>query len=447
MNNVKSKFLFLLIILLCSCSFGLGGNVWNDLSDEIERAKERKNSKIIFSTQKRLSEEILNTKKIELEPAILNKNWIEKNFSSNNYVPHLLYKNNKNLIFKSKKIGRNKFNVLNEDFEPLIENEVVYFYDPSGTVYSYSLNKKKINWKFNFYKKRFTNKVKKLSIKISSNNLILADNFGYVYSIKKDIGKIIWAKGFGVPFKSDIKIDGDNIFLINQDNKFYVISKINGKQKLDLETFPSFLKSDTNTRICLDKDKKNVYFVTSGAEIYSLNYKNKNLNWLFNLTNTNLEQQVDLFFSSPLIMKDNEIILSSSLSTFSMNALSGTLNWEVPFSSPILPIVLNDYVFLSSSKGFVVNLNKKTGEIIWSRNIFSKIKKLKYEKTGDVSSILFLSNTIFVTTENGYVIFLDYQNGKILNYSKIADAFFSKPVVFDQKILIIDNKMRILNLN
>ena len=142
MNNVKSKFLFLLIILLCSCSFGLGGNVWNDLSDEIERAKERKNSKIIFSTQKRLSEEILNTKKIELEPAILNKNWIEKNFSSNNYVPHLLYKNNKNLIFKSKKIGKNKFDVLNEDFEPLIENEVVYFYDPSGTVYSYSLNKK-----------------------------------------------------------------------------------------------------------------------------------------------------------------------------------------------------------------------------------------------------------------------------------------------------------------
>ena len=447
MNNVKSKFSFLLIFLLYSCSFGLGGDVWNDLSDELEKAKARKNSKIIFSTQKRLSEEIQNTKKITVEPAKLNKNWTEKNFSSNNYVPHLLYKNKKNLIFKSKKIGINKFDILNEDFEPLIENEVVYFYDPSGTVFSFSLKKKKINWKFNFYKKRFKNKAKKLSIKISSNSLIVADNFGYLYSIKKDIGKIIWAKGFGVPFKSDIKIDDDNIFLINQDNKFYVISKINGKQKLDLETFPSFLKSDTNTRICLDKDKKNVYFVTSGAEIYSLNYKNKNLNWLFNLTNTNLDQQVDLFFSSPLIMKDNEIILSSSLSTFSMNALSGTLNWEVPFSSPILPIVLNDYVFLSSSKGFVVNLNKKTGEVIWSRNIFSKIKKLKFEKTGDVSSILFLSNTIFVTTENGYVIFLDFQNGKILNYSKIADGFFSKPVVFDQKILIIDNKMRLLNLD
>ena len=62
MNNVKNKFLFLLIILLCSCSFGLGGNVWNDLSDEIERAKERKNSKIIFSTQKRLTEEILESR-------------------------------------------------------------------------------------------------------------------------------------------------------------------------------------------------------------------------------------------------------------------------------------------------------------------------------------------------------------------------------------------------
>ena len=65
---------------------------------------------------------------------------------------------------------------------------------------------------------------------------------------------------------------------------------------LDLETFPSFLKSDTKTRICLDKDKKMFILLRQELKLYSLNYKNKNLNWLFNLTNTNLTNRLIYFF-------------------------------------------------------------------------------------------------------------------------------------------------------
>ena len=447
MNNVKNKFLFIVFILLLGCSFGFGGDVWNDLSEELEKAKARKNSKIIFSTQKKFEEEIQNSKKILVEPPTYNKDWIDNNFSSSNYIPHLSYKNKKNLIFKSKKIGKNHFNILNADFDPLIENEILYFYDPAGSMFSYSIKQKKLKWKFNFYKKRFKNRPKILNFSISLDSIIVSDNFGYVYNLNKNTGKIVWAKNFGVPFRSNIKIDGDNIFLINQDNKFYVISKNNGKQKLDLETFPSFLKTDNKTNISLDKENKNVYFVTSGAEIYSLNYKNRNINWLFNLTNLNIDQQIDLFFSTPLVFKNNQIIFSSTSSTFSMNAKNGVLNWDFPVSTHILPIVLNNYIFLGTNKGLILNLNRNTGKVIWSRNIFSKLKKLKYEKTGDITSILFLSDTILVTSENGYLIFLDYQNGQIINYTKISSGFFSKPVVSSENIIIIDEKMRILQFN
>ena len=277
--------------------------------------------------------------------------------------------------------------------------------------------------------------------------MIVSDNFGYVYSLNKQTGKINWAKNYGVPFRSNIKIDEDNIFLANQDNKFYVISENSGKQKLDLETFPSFLKTNSKINISVDNIKKNIYFVTTAAEIYSLNYKNRNINWLFNLTGSSSDQQVDLFYSSPIVYNNNEIILSSALSTFSMDSSSGTLNWEIPFSTNILPLVLNNYVFLTSKEGFVLNLNRKTGKVIWSRNIFNKLKKLYYEKTGDISSILFLSDSLFLTTENGYFISLDHQSGKIINFAKVAKNFFSKPIVSNGKILVIDDKMRILKFN
>ena len=153
MNNVKNKFLFIVFILLLGCSFGFGGDVWNDLSEELEKAKARKNSKIIFSTQKKFEEEIQNSKKILVEPPTYNKDWIDNNFSSSNYIPHLSYKNKKNLIFKSKKIGKNHFNILNADFDPLIENEILYFYDPAGSMFSYSLKQKSLNGNLIFIKK------------------------------------------------------------------------------------------------------------------------------------------------------------------------------------------------------------------------------------------------------------------------------------------------------
>ena len=109
--------------------------------------------------------------------------------------------------------------------------------------------------------------------------------------------------------------------------------------------------------------------------------------------------------------------------------------------------MVKNNIILSSRKGFVINMDRQSGKVLWSRNIFNKIKKLNYQKTGDITSILFLSNSIFLTTEKGYFIFLDYQNGKILNFMKAAKAFFSKPIIIDSKIIVIDHNMRILQFN
>ena len=111
-------------------------------------------------------------------------------------------------------------------------------------------------------------------------NIILSDNLGYIYSININSGKLVWAKNYGVPFRSNIKIDDNNIFLLNQDNKFYTIKEKTGEKTLDLETFPSFLKSKLETTISLDPKNKNLYFITSSGELYSINYATRNINWL-----------------------------------------------------------------------------------------------------------------------------------------------------------------------
>ena len=448
MNKInKNLLLFIFCIFLFSCSFGPGTKVWNDLSKELEIAKDRKNTKLIFSSSQKFKEKIKSNKVITISKPYKNKNWNQQNLSNGNHVPNLSYQNKKNLIFKSKKLGKNSFDLYDVDFQPLIENDIVVFYDPSGTIFSYSIDQERLIWKYNFYKKRYKNIPKEINLYISSNNLIVSDNLGFVYSLDKSSGNIEWAKSYGVPFKSNIKIDESNIFLVNQDNKFYVLGKYKGEQRLDLETVPSFLKSNNKSNISLDSTKKNVFFITSAAEIYSLNYKNRNINWLFNLTGGAFDKQVDLFYSSPIIYSEDEIFLSTSISSFSMNSKNGALNWEFPFSTEISPVVLDKYVFLISKEGFLINLDRKKGKVVWSQNLFRGSKKLKHNKAGDITSILLISDQIFVTTTNGYFLFLNYQNGEIINYAKVSKGFFSKPAVINETIFIIDNKMRVLQFN
>jgi len=439
--------LFNITLFLSNCSFNDPLNFFKNKEAELQKEILKKNSKLVFETQKQFDEEISGNidKKI---PISSSENWLETNFESNNFVPHLEYENQKYLVYKSKKIGKNKFDLSDSFFEPLFFNDEIFFYDFSGNIYKFSILEKKLIWKFNFYKKRYKDIPIKIKLKISDQNLIIADNLGYIYSIQVKTGQLNWAKNYGIPFRSNIKMDNQNIFILNQDNKYYSINKNDGTQNLSLETFPSFLKSKQETHICLDSNRNNVYFITSTGQLYSINYIAKNINWLSTIFSTAKDKSSDLFYSSPMICKNEKIFFSSSDSTFSINSKNGAVNWELPFATDIRPIITEDFIFLASKNGFFLNINSKTGRVIWSKDLFKNNKKIKREKIGDIKSILLVSNQILATTTKGFFLFVDYRNGKIINYTKASRAgFFSNPTLINKRIYLIDKKMRVLVFN
>ena len=438
-------YFIIFIFFLSNCSFKDPSGFFEDRLKELEAEIAKKNSRLVFSESKKFREEIAGLFEGKIEEAINNSNWPEKNFTSSNHVPHLQYKDSKRLIYKSKKIGKNKFDISDLFFEPIIFNQNIFFYDPSGNVYNFSTEQGKLLWKFNFYKKRFKNLPIQLKLKISNKNLIVSDNLGYLYALESESGNLVWAKNYGVPFRSTIKTGNENIFLLNQDNKFYIINKENGEMKTSFETFPSLLKSEQETSISLDLDKNNLYFVTSTGQFYSVNYKTNNLNWLLDLSTTKEGQSSGLFFSSPIIHSYDKLFVSNSVGTYSIDSRNGKIYWELPFSTNVRPIVLENFLILASKEGFILSLDSKTGKVIWSKNLFNKKKKLKQKKIGSITSLLLVSNKILATTSKGFFFFIDYKNGEVLDYTKASrNGFFSIPVLVDKNIYVIDNKIKIL---
>ncbi len=319
-----------LFIFLISCSFNNPTGFFDNRLIELEREISEKNSKLVFSKRKQFREEIDGNINKKLSVTINSSQWTRKNFYLSNNLPHFNYENKKQLIHKSKKIGKNKFELSDNFFDPLVIDEDIFFYDLTGNIFRYSIQQKKTIWKFNFYKKRFKKIPIYLKFEISENKIIISDNLGYIYSLNIDDGKLIWAKNFGIPFMSNLKVNNELIFSLNQDNKFYSINVNNGESLLSLETFPSFLKNNLETNISMD-NLNNVYFLTSTGQLYSINTYNNNVNWLlnFNVGQSNSK----LFYSSPIIYNNNRIFFSSSVSTFAIDTLNSKVLWELPFST------------------------------------------------------------------------------------------------------------------
>ncbi len=447
MDKIFKLFFLLIFFFLFSCSFSNRGGFFEDKLKNLEEEVYKKNSKLIFAPEKKFREEISGKTKKGISRVYENSDWPQNNFSSTNFIPNLFYTNKKELSYKSKKLGKNKFRESDIFFEPIIFENDLFFYDVSGNVYKFSIKEKKISWKYNFYKKRYKNTQINLKLIISNRQLIVSDNLGYIYSLSDESGKLNWAKNYGVPFTSNIKIENGNIFLLNQDNKYYVLNEFDGEKITSLETFPSFLKSNQETNISLDS-RGNVYFITSSGEMYSINFKTGNLNWFTSLGSGSMTNDTELFFSSPIVFEDNKLYFSSSISTFSINTSNGTSNWKLPFGTYLKPVVTEHHLFLSSKDGFFISLDKKTGKVIWSKDLFNITNKLNKKKVGEINSLILISDQLLLSTTGGYFFFIDYRNGKIKSYTKASGSgFFSKSIISNKKIFVLDKKMRILIFN
>ena len=446
MSKINKLSFFGILFFLYGCSFQNSGGFFENKVEEFEKEIQLKNSKVVFALQKKFNKEVSGTVPKNLNKPNSAEEWTESGLNLNNYIPNLIYKNDKNIFFKSKKIGKNKFKLSHTFFEPLIQGEKVYFSDFSGNIYNYSLTDRRLVWKFNFYKKRYNNFPIETKLKLSNNNLIISDNLGYLYSLNIETSEIKWAKNYGIAFNSNLKIYDGKIFSLNQDNKFYIVNETDGNQILGLETFPTFLKTRYNTNISLDGN--NIFFLTSNGELYSINHLSNNINWLSNIFSKNSAGGAELFYSSPIVYKDGKIFFSSSVSTYSINSSSGLVSWELPFSTNLRPIVTDQFIFLASKDGFLINVDNQTGRVNWSKNLFKKENKLKKNKVGDIISILLASDQLLVTTSKGYFLFIDYKNGKLINYTKASrSGFYSSPIIVNNMIYSLDNKLRLLIFN
>ena len=200
---------------------------------------------------------------------------------------------------------------------------------------------------------------------------------GYLYSLDYYNKKILWAKNFKIPFRSNLKIFKDKLILSNQNNHLYFINKNNGNILKLIPTEETVVKNKFINNISLDNES--TFFLNTFGSLYSVDNNKMQINWFINLNQNSNINPSDLFLGNKIVNTKDKIIVSTNYFTYIIDNNTGSILYKKKFSSLIKPLIINNYLFLISKNDFLISLNLNTGKIIYSFDINKKISEfLKY---------------------------------------------------------------------
>jgi len=427
--------LLLIIIFFSGFSFNKNSKFWT--SETIKEIEEQKFEKI-FDDPKALSQE-LNTN-INLN---LNKNFT-KNKSS------VKFTNNDgrvNFDGSLKKSSKYKFSKIENfyQFEPIIafNKDNVIFFDDKGTVLQFN-NRSRLVWKKNYYTK--SEKKSNPILQFANNNkfLIVADNLSKYYMLNLETGDLIWSKNNSAPFNSQIKIYKDRFFLIDFTNTLRCYSLKNGEEIWNFQTESALIRSQKKLSMVIVEDV--IYFNNSLGDISAVKIDDGELLW-------QLPTQSDLLYESAFSLETSDIITdkkdlffsNNKNQFFSIDVKSGTFNWENNVNSNLRPTVIDNFIITVSLEGYLIVIDKITGNIIKVTDIFNNFKPKKRKDILPTGFIVGLKN-IYLSTNIGRLLVIDIKSGKTISTLKIDKDNISRPFVSNQNLYLVkDNAIIRLN--
>ncbi len=440
------KLFYALVILLSSysCSFDKTTGIWKNENITIkDQTNQFEDFKSLSSTEETFNKiiPIRNKFAFSLTRNTSPNKWTDKYYSDSNNFDNFEFEYLNKLTFRSKKIS--KYN-LNDTL--LLEEGNVITSDQKGNLLIFSISQNKIKLKFNFYKKQYKKLKKILNLIVENNVVYVSDNLGYLYAYNYKTEKLLWAKNYKVPFRSNLKIKKNKLIAINQNNTLLFFKKTSGEILRSIPTEEVILKNKFTGNISVSDEY--IFFLNTYGTLYAVRSDSMQIIWFLNLNQSKNFNDKSMFKGSEIIYKNGKILILSNKFTYVINSKNGTIIFKKNFSSPIKPIISSNYVFILSKNSLLISFDFINGNIIYSYDINRLIADFLKTEKNEVKpkNVIIANNKLFIFLENSYFLKVGL-DGAIEKISKLPDKIVSYPIFINNSLLYINNKNKISVVN
>ena len=431
----------IIIFLICifftaSCSFNKSSKFWTASQNIPE--ENNPNYQEIFVEEEALNKELNANVPINLG------NFFNKDPKVRDY-----FNNDGRLNFDGvlKKSSRYKFSKIKNfyQFEPKISfnNKNLIFFDNKGSILKFD-DKSKLIWKKNYYSKSEKKLNPILQFANNDKTLVVADNIAKYFALDINTGELLWSKNNLAPFNSQIKIFKDKFFIIDFSNTLRCFSLRNGEELWNIRTENSLIRSQKKLSMVIVNDL--IYFKNSIGDISAVDINEGELLWQLPTQSSLIYEAAFSLETSDLITDGNTLFFSNNKNQFfSIDLGTGSFNWENQVNSSLRPSLVGNYIFTVSLEGYLIVIEKNSGNIIRVTDVFNNFKKKKRDKIKPVGFIIG-TNNIYLSTDHGRLIVIDIKTGRTKSILKIDNDKISRPHVIDKDLYVVKENA-IIRLN
>ena len=260
------------------------------------------------------------------------------------------------------------------------------------------------------------------------------------------MNKILWAKDYKVPFRSNLKIVNNKLIASNQNNNLYFLKKNSGEILNQIPTGETSVKNEFISNLSIFNSDK-LFFLNTYGSLYSIDIESSRIDWFLNLNSTTDLTISQLFYGTQIINDSKNIIVSSNKKTFIIDAYSGEIKKRFNFAISIKPIIHKNNVFLLTKNNFLVAINLDSNNILYSYNISDYLNQFKSSNNENIIfEFMFINNEIFLFLKNSYLLKFDIY-GKFKDTIKIPSSITTKPISINSSILFLSKKNKLVILN
>ena len=427
--------LFLILIFFSGCSLNKNSKFWT--SETIKKIEEQKFEKI-FDDPTALSQELNTNISLNFSKS-LTKNNLSQKFTNNDGRVNFDGSLKKSLKYKFSKI-ENFY-----QFEPELSFNKgnIIFFDDKGTVLKFD-ERSKLIWKKNYYTKSEKKSNPILQFANNDKFLIIADNLSKYFMLNLQSGDLVWSKNNIAPFNSQIKIYKERFFVIDFTNTLRCYSMKNGEEIWNFQTETALIRSQKRLSMVIVEDV--IYFNNSLGDISAVRINDGELLWQLPTQSDVLYESAFSLETSDIITDNKDLFFSNNKNQFfSIDIKSGSFNWENSINSNLRPTVVENFIISVSLEGYLIVIDKITGNIIKVTDVFNNFKPKKRKEILPTGFIVGLKN-IYLSTNIGRLLVIDIKSGKTISTLKIDKDKISRPFVSNQNLYLAkDNAIIKLN--
>ena len=158
-----------------------------------------------------------------------------------------------------------------------------------------------------------------------------------------------------------------------------------------MPTEETLIKNEFINSLVLNKNK--LFYLNTYGSLYSIDNR-RVIKWFINLNQSLDINPSNLFYSNPIVLHREKIIVSTDLYLYILDSDTGNTFFKIAITSLLQPIVSGKNLFLITKDNLLVCINLETGEIMYSVDISQNIANFldTKKKTIDIKSLVIVNN-------------------------------------------------------